>query len=384
MSGCTKTYKENFPKPGQMASGSVVWNGNGFSCLQLPNNPSLNDVIQAIGNLVCNIPGPSSQPNVNTVLYTPQKTLGEKLDEIDQEIKDLLSWQDSFEFDPISDLKLGDITPAACFTGSYTTGKDLLEAMMQEICLVKERIGRAEDDPDEVFGHLSQDTPFTIKGGSFTSSGASLTVTLNDDFVGVYDGSVVRVDSGSSSVLVADRDNYIYAKTDGSLGNHVVNIGDPTPPLLGTPMRMFTTDANGVVANQDLRSAVVIDVDVVIGDEVITGRVIRNGSVTSSKLQSVIAAGSAGLSLIKIDYNDKGQIIAAESNIEINLLASNHFLQWDNALQKWVNKFFGCPSMDETDRDALGLGAGNAGSIIFNSDNGKFQGWTGSQWDDLN
>jgi hypothetical protein len=41
------------------------------------------------------------------------------------------------------------------------------------------------------------------------------------------------------------------------------------------------------------------------------------------------------------------------------------------------------PNMDTTQRDAMSLGSGNAGIVIFNTSTSKHQGWNGSTWTDL-
>lgn len=65
MSDCEKIIKPELANLGALCTGAITcYDGNPFTCVSLPQNPTLNDILIALQNAVCSIPPPPTIPTV--------------------------------------------------------------------------------------------------------------------------------------------------------------------------------------------------------------------------------------------------------------------------------------------------------------------------------
>lgn len=280
----------------------VIYNSSpSFSCITIPANSTLSEVIDLFGNKICD----------NTSAITNLKTSGVGYD----------------------GAAISNYTP----TGSAGINSQL-EGIDNEIGTINTTLASTLT-LTEINTRINEITvgDFVYDGAVETSGGGSLDVTIDDGSGGssTYYVDGVRISKPSEVVtLQATTDNYLDINSSGTYNVTAVAISAAAPPILGMRLYKFETNGSGVVSVTDLRQEYPITHSELATDAVET-RNIKDLNVTGAKIEDIVAATTVSMANVTIDT--KGRVTSMDSDFNLSGLADNDILQYDLGTSKWVN-----------------------------------------------
>jgi hypothetical protein len=132
---------------------------------------------------------------------------------------------------------------------------------------------------------------------------------------------------------------------DGIITKIEQTIGNPAPSTTGYAyLYKIVTNGSGVVSYTEQFVATAFNPpSFTIAPNSITTAMIANDQVTSAKLADVVVGASVGNpSIIRIVFNNKGQIISASSNLDLSSVADGDIIKYDAG----TNAFIGGPNLN--------------------------------------
>lgn len=258
-----------------------------------------------------------------------------------------------------NDVDLVDIVYPSCF-GPFAglTSTDLFNEILQFICNEQAKIipkGEAYDSDDlgkvtplsilaDVVGGLADNDTFVYNHTTVVTSPTLLNITINPMKAVVNTIPVYRSGSEVFS-LGPNKDIYFLLADDGVITKIEQTIGNPAPSTTGYAyLYKIVTNGAGVVSYTEQFVATAFNPpSFTIAPNSITTAMIADGQVTSNKLADVVVGTSVGNpSIIRVVFNNKGQIISAVSNLDLSAVADGDIIKYD-ALS---NAFVASPNLN--------------------------------------
>jgi len=361
----------------------TLFDGN-LTCVSVPANSTLNEVLAALDAAICDM---AVAPSLDAADISYSGTTdfgcltlsGTNLEEIVGELATAICVNDA-AIDAlatiVNDLCIDDIDLCniintdlyACVFGSVAPPAldppndnlgSLLSLMLQSMCTyqffidggksannltgkLSQSPGYASDVKSIINAFAGDTHDFTEAGGIITTSGSSFDVDIDDGSGGksAYYVNGWGVDKETTELTMgASSDNYIDIREDGNYIITTVALAAPEPPVAASDYRLFkvVTDGSGVVSTEDRQTPYSIDGSTLTDDAIIT-RHIADGAITSDQLEDVVVGATVGDSdIFEITFDVKGRITAADAKINITALADEDVLRYDLGTDTWVN-----------------------------------------------
>jgi len=355
MAECSRSLKAAGLDVVMCTSDIACYDGPQFPCIDIPTDATLNQVLLAVAEKVCEVEAAVITPvNASNVVYSGTlifgcfTLVGANVEAVIESLASEVCTLASNIPVNASALERG---PNIVYDGGVTPGiaadpiDELFNDIMAEMgTMVTDITNKAGiDDVADVVSVYFRDADFVYEGGNNTPAG--LTVTINNggsDSVYGINGYVVRKASTVVN-LTATSDNYVDINEAGTYTVTVVAIASPAPPVAADALRlyMFTTNGANVTATSDLRNTYSINSNTLLGDSIIDTRNIANLAVTGAKMETLGAGATVGdTDLFSITYDTKGRVTAASANYNIVGVAAGDLLRYDGAAWvNWVNNF---------------------------------------------
>lgn len=332
------------------------YDGPQFACVTIPTDATLNQVLAAIADKICEVEASIVTPiDADDVVYNgtlifPCFTLvGADVETIIEALAtEVCTINATIPLDA-GDLQRG---PGVVYDGGVTPGLTtdpilgLFNDIMAEMGNMVTDIAAAVDEATlaDFVGTYFRMSGFVYSGADATDAG--LNVTIDDGGGGSskfgIDGYVFTKAS-TVVTLTPTADNYLDISSAGTFTNTPVTIGNPAPPIASDSIRlyMFTTNALNVTVTVDMRNTYPIVDNAMLGDSVVETRNIDALAVTGAKLETIGAGATVGdTDLFQLVYDTKGRVTGATANYTIAGVAVGDILRYDGAgWVNWVNNF---------------------------------------------
>lgn len=326
----------------------TLFNGN-LSYIEVPSGASLNDVLSLmemyIANGFANVDlsyaiGAGNCLELAAGTYSYNQILSAVIDKLCQVASEAVASVDT------NDVALADIIYPSCFSAfTGITSTDLFNEILSAICSQKsELIPYAESYSKndiqkyvplsilaDVISGMVDNSIYVYEHTTVVTSPTLLNITVNPMKAVVNNIPVYRFNSEVFS-LSPTKDIYFLLKDDGGINKIEQTIGSPAPSTAGVAyLYKIVTNGSGVVSYSEQFSSSPFNAPVLsIPNNYITTTMIADGQVTSVKMADVVVGASVGdPSVIRIVFNNKGQILSAVSNMSLSGLADGQVLAYD-------------------------------------------------------
>jgi hypothetical protein len=356
MADCSRSLKAVGLDVVLCSSDITCYDGPQFACITVPTNATLNQVLGALGNKICEVAESISAPvNASAVVYSGTliydcfTLVGANMAAVFESLAEQVCTLADTIPSNADGLERG---PSIVYDGGVTPGlaADPISGLFNDIMarmgvMTTDITGLADvDDIARVVGSYFRMSDFVYFGADATPSG--LNVTIDDGAGGdsTFGINGYVFDKVSTIVaLTATADNYVDIDEDGNIVVIPVAVAAPAPPIATDSMRlyMFTTNALNVTVTVDLRNTYPIISSTMLGDSIVITRNIDNLAVTGAKMETIGAGATVGdADLFIFTYDIKGRVTAASHNYTIAGVAAGDLLRYDGATWvNWVNNF---------------------------------------------
>lgn len=356
MSACSQ-FLTSIGYNGVLCTSDIAcYDGSQFACVTIPTDATLNQVLAAIADKICDVEASIVTPvNAANVVYSgdlvfPCFTLvGANVEVI---IESMATEVCTLAANIPADA--GDLQRGAgiVYAGGVTPGistdpiDDLFNDIMTRMGVMTSDIATKAGlgDVATYVGTYFRMADFVYVGGDGTPAGLNVTIDdgLGGDSTYGINGNVIDV-APDTVVLTATADNYVDVDETGAYTVTPVAIAAPAPPVAADSMRlyMYTTNALNVIATSDLRNSYPITSVDMLADSIVETRVIANFAVTGAKMETLGAGATVGdTDFFSLTYDTKGRVTAASANFSIAGVAAGDLLRYDGAgWVNWVNNF---------------------------------------------
>jgi hypothetical protein len=359
-----------------------------FNNITVPDGSSLNDVLALLETYFTNqingvetsytLESDSACLGLTAGTYSLQQMVQAiilKVCENSDSIQDILNQIGGISLNVnTTDVELDGIVGTTCSSGPGgfvgTTSTDLFNYILDQLCGIEEGIdfNPTTDDVDsdsvaavswkgqrEVTKSMvdndyiiSQTTPAT-NPASFASSFGPLSA--------IIDGYYVNKSGSTSVALLPNSDKYYALRADGQLFSQEGANGFPyVQPPNTLLLYKFVSDGAGITGVTIEGGFDAFNPTPLGVDDVDTVN-IRNGAVTSVKLDDVVVGDTKGSSaIIEITYNNKGQITNVNSSLNIGAITNGQGIAYNSGTLAFepvdllsINSFGFVPVSDGTD-----------------------------------
>lgn len=241
-----------------------------------------------------------------------------------------------------TDVTLDGISLPSCASGfAGTTSTDLFNYILTELCSIQDGINfdPVTDDANSNSANYKAmsevvrgmvDNNYVFKETTPTTSATSFSSNV-EPIGAIVNGYYVNVSSQYPLTLNANEDAYVNLKQDGTYVLYQGSVGflPPAFPVTEHNLYMFRTDGAGVVSLAQNYNTDPFNPTPLGTDDVDTIN-IRDGAVTSVKLDDVVVGDTKGSSaIIEVTYNNKGQITGATSNLNIGAITNGQGIKYN-------------------------------------------------------
>lgn len=329
----------------------ACYNGPQFSCVTIPTNATLNQVLAAIADKICEVEASIVTPvNAANVVYSGDLVFGcftlvganveAVIESLATEVCTLAGTipADASDIPRGSNIVYnGGVTPGIAADPIDTLFNDIMSALGTTNTTVTGKA--ALSDVATYVGTYFRMADFVYVGGTGTPSGLDVTIDdgLGGDSIYGINGYVITV-APDTVTLTATADNYIDVDESGVYTVTPVAIAAPAPPIPTDSMRLYkyTTNALNVTATTDLKNPYPIVSPDMFADDVVLTRNIADLNVTGAKLETLGAGATVGSAdFYYITYDTKGRVTAGGANFSFAGLSAGDLMQYDGA--GWVN-----------------------------------------------
>lgn len=338
------------------SSDITCYDGSQFACVDIPTNATLNQVLAAIADKICDVEASIVTPvNASNVVYSGTlifgcfTLVGANVEAVIESLADEVC---SLAATIPANGSTFERGPGIVYDGGVTPGiatdpiDGLFNDIMTRMGVMTTDIASAVDADELAYslGSYFRMSDFVYSGASNTPAG--LNVTIDDggggDSVYAVNGYVFTKAS-AVVVLTANADNYVDITEGGTYTVTPVAIAAPAPAVASNSMRlyMFTTNLLNVTATSDLRNTYPINSNTLLGDTIIATRNVENLAITGAKMETLGAGATVGdTDFFSLTYDTKGRVTAASANFSIAGVAAGDLLRYDGAgWVNWVNNF---------------------------------------------
>jgi len=334
----------------------TLFNGS-LSYIEVPAGSSLNDVLSLMEVYIANgfadvdlsyAIGGDNCLGLAAGTYSYNQVLTAVIDKLCQVANEAVASVDT------NDVALADIVYPACFSAfTGITSTDLFNEILHAICdqqaeLIPYASSYDKDDIQkyvplsilaDVISGMVDNSIYVYEHTTVVTSPTLLNITVNPMKAVVNNIPVYRSSSEVFS-LSPTKDIYFLLKDDGEINKVEQTIGSPAPSTAGVAyLYKIVTNGSGVVTYTEQFTSSPFNAPVLsIPSNYITTTMIADGQVTSVKMADVVVGASVGdPSVIRVVFNNKGQIISALSNMSLAGLADGQILAYDSLSGGFTN-----------------------------------------------
>jgi hypothetical protein len=339
----------------------TLFDGN-LSYIEVPEGASLNDVLSLMEQYINNslddlnltyVLAPGNCLGIPAGTYGYSQILTAIINTLCEVATEAIASVDT------DDVDLVDIVYPDCFSAfSGLTSTDLFNEILEIICEEKGKAipqGEAYDSDQigkliplsilsDIVGGLADNDTFVYDHTTVVTSPTLLNITVNPMKAVVNKIPVYRSGSQVFS-LGPNKDIYFLLADNGAITKIEQTIGNPAPSTVGYAyLYKIVTNGSGVVSYTEQFVATAFNpAPFSIPNNYITTAMIANDQVTSAKLADVVVGTSVGNpSIIRVVFNNKGQIISASSNLDLSSVAGGDIIKYDAD----TNAFIGGPNLN--------------------------------------
>jgi hypothetical protein len=339
----------------------TLFDGN-LSYIEVPEGASLNDVLSLMEQYINNslddlnltyVLAPGNCLGIPAGTYGYSQILTAIINTLCEVATEAIASVDT------DDVDLVDIVYPDCFSAfSGLTSTDLFNEILEIICEEKGKAipqGEAYDSDQigkliplsilsDIVGGLADNDTFVYDHTTVVTSPTLLNITVNPMKAVVNKIPVYRSGSQVFS-LGPNKDIYFLLADNGAITKIEQTIGNPAPSTVGYAyLYKIVTNGSGVVSYTEQFVATAFNpAPFSIPNNYITTAMIANDQVTSAKLADVVVGTSVGNpSIIRVVFNNKGQIISASSNLDLSSVADGDIIKYDAG----TNAFIGGPNLN--------------------------------------
>lgn len=334
----------------------TLFNGS-LSYIDVPAGASLNDVLSLMEMYIANgfadvdlsyAIGAGNCLGLAAGTYSYNQVLTAVIDKLCQVANEAVASVDT------SDVELANIVYPACFSAfTGVTSTNLFNAILDAICdqqaqLIPYADSYDKDDIEkyvplsilaDVISGMVDNSIYVYEHTTVVTSPTLLNITVNPMKAVVNNIPVYRANSEVFS-LSPTKDIYFLLKDDGGINKIEQTIGNPAPSTAGNAyLYKIVTNGSGVVSYTEQFASSPFNAPVLsIPNNYITTSMIADGQVTSVKMADVVVGASVGdPSVIRVVFNNKGQIVSAISNMSLAGLANGQILAYDSLSGGFTN-----------------------------------------------
>lgn len=334
----------------------TLFNGS-LSYIEVPAGSSLNDVLSLMEMYIANgftdvdlsyAIGAGNCLGLAAGTYSYNQVLTAVINKLCEVASEAVAEIDTDNVD------LASIVYPACFSAfTGLTSTDLFNAILEAICdqqselIVSGDSYNSTDDVkytplsilSDVISGMVDNSIYVYEHTTVVTSPTLLNITVNPMKAVVNNIPVYRANSEVFS-LSPTKDIYFLLKDDGGMSKIEQTIGSPAPSTTGFAyLYKIVTNGSGVVTYTEQFASSPFNAPVLsIPNNYITTSMIADGQVTSVKMADVVVGTSVGdPSVIRVVFNNKGQIISALSNMSLAGLADGQILAYDSLSGGFTN-----------------------------------------------
>lgn len=335
-----------------------------FNNITVPDGSSLNDVLALLETYFTNqingietsytLESDSACLGLTAGTYSLQQMVQAiilKVCENADSIQDILNQIGGITLDVnTTDVELDGIVGTSCSTGPGgfvgTTSTDLFNYILDQICGIEEGVNfdPVTDDASSAteaqavnYKAMSEvvrgmvDNNYVFKETTPTTSPTSFSTAV-EPISAIVNGYYVNVANQYPITLNPNEDRYVNLKQDGTFQEYSGAVGFVPPAFPSTEHNLyrFRTDGSGVSNLAQNYNTEPFNPTPLGVDDVDTVN-IRDGAVTSVKLDDVVVGDTKGSSaIIEITYNNKGQITNVNSNLNIGAITNGQGIAYNS------------------------------------------------------